>query len=224
MNIKEDLEQYLLKTGAKYGTDEYFALIKNWAEKRELMILAPIMAKIAEHLPKKPLVIAIDGRSCAGKSTLAAILSLIYPARVVHMDDFFLPQALRTKERYGEPGGNVHYERFKEEVLPYLRSGEAFSYRKFNCRLMDYAGEVLIKKAPLIIVEGAYSLHPALGEYYDWAAFLDIEPEAQLKRLIKRNTPEMVQNFQEKWLPLEEKYFTDLAIKQKCLFYFPAFE
>ena len=76
----------------------------------------------------------------------------------------------------------------------------------------------------MIIVEGAYSLHPALGAYYDWAVFLDIEPEAQLKRLIKRNTREMVQNFQEKWLPLEEKYFTDLAIKQKCLFYFPAFE
>ena len=223
MNKKEDLQRYLKDIGQKYGTEEYFSFIKEWLKNNPPSLLL-ILEKIEEKLPQNPFVLAIDGRSCAGKSTLAEILSLIYQAPIVHMDDFFLPQYLRTKERYCQSGGNVHYERFKEEVLPNLRNGKDFSYRKFNCKVMDYDGEILIKKAPLIVVEGVYSLHPSLGEYYDLAIFLDIEPEEQLKRLKRRNTCEMVKIFQEKWIPLEENYFNSLAIRQKCQIYLKAFD
>lgn len=71
-------------------------------------------------------VIAMDGRAAAGKTTLAEELAVTLGGAVVHMDDFFLPGELRTPERLAAPGGNVHAERFAEEVLPYLRRGEAF--------------------------------------------------------------------------------------------------
>lgn len=64
-----------------------------------------------------PIVIAIDGPCAAGKSTLAKKLAEEIDGQVVHMDDFFLPGRLRTPARLREPGGNVHYERFQEEVL-----------------------------------------------------------------------------------------------------------
>lgn len=223
MNKKEELKHFLEIISEKCGTDEYFILIKEWAENNYPSLL-PIMEKIEEYQPKMPLVLAIDGRSCAGKSTTAEILSMIYQASIVHMDDFFLPQNLRTNERYAQAGGNVHYERFKDEVLPYIRSGEDFSYRKFNCQAMDYAGEVLVKKSPLIVVEGAYSLHPYLGDYYDLAIFMDIEPNAQLSRLKKRNTPEMLKKFQEKWILLEENYFNALEIRKNCQITIKAFD
>ena len=70
-------------------------------------------------------VIALDGRAAAGKSTLAAALAETLQAAVIHMDDFFLPPALRTPQRLDRPGGNIHYERFAEEVLPRLRGGQA---------------------------------------------------------------------------------------------------
>ena len=65
----------------------------------------------------KQIVIAIDGNCTAGKTTLAAVLEKEYDCNVFHMDDFFLRPQQRTAERYAEPGGNVDYERFQEEVL-----------------------------------------------------------------------------------------------------------
>ena len=66
-----------------------------------------------------------------------------------------------------------------------------------------------------MLVEGAYSLLPCFGEYYDLAIFMDIEPKEQLARLKHRN-PLLLRDFQEKWIPLEEKYFETLKIREKC--------
>ena len=63
---------------------------------------------------KDKCILAIDGRAAAGKTTLANLLQEYFDGAVIHMDDFFLPLELRTKERYATPGGNVHYERFNE--------------------------------------------------------------------------------------------------------------
>ena len=90
-------------------------------------------------------IIAIDGRCAAGKTTLAARLVKELGGDVIHMDDFFLPPALRTPERRSEPGGNVHYERFLTEVLPNLRSGRPFSYRRFDCSRMTLGEEIPVK-------------------------------------------------------------------------------
>ena len=87
-------------------------------------------------LPTGMRIIAIDGRCAAGKTTLAARLAKELGGDVIHMDDFFLPPALRTQERRSEPGGNVHYERFLTEVIPKLASGQASCY---SCARL-YAG------------------------------------------------------------------------------------
>ena len=63
------------------------------------------------------MVVGIDGMAAAGKTTLAAELADKFCGEVIHMDDFFLPFELRTAERLKEPGGNVHYERFIDEVV-----------------------------------------------------------------------------------------------------------
>ena len=215
MNKAGDLKQYLDSIGKTNSAGEYLKLIKEWAEKKDYPALSVVLEELEKYSAAKPIVVAIDGRSCAGKSTLAEMLSLVYQASIVHMDDFFLPQNLRTPQRYAQAGGNVHYERFIEEVLPHIRSGEAFKYRRFNCRIMDYGEEVLVNKANLMLVEGAYSLLPCFGEYYDLAIFMDIEPKEQLARLKHRN-PLLLRDFQEKWIPLEEKYFETLKIREKC--------
>ena len=103
-------------------------------------------------------IIAIDGRAGSGKSSLADQLVALLPASVIRVDDFFLPPDLRTPDRLAEPGGNFHYEHFRTEVLPCLRQGESFSYRKFDCRTMSYQGEITIPPSSWILVEGAYSL------------------------------------------------------------------
>ena len=165
------------------------------------------------EMPKRPFVIAIDGRAASGKSTLAEQLSKLLCADVIHMDDFFLPPELRSEERLAEPGGNVHYERFCEEVLPYLNFPEVFSYRIFECSRMDYNGDRGIGNTQIRIVEGSYSHHPKFGKYADLFVFSDVDAEEQLRRIRLRNGEEKAQMFAKKWIPMEERYFAAFGIK-----------
>lgn len=157
-------------------------------------------------------VIAIDGRAASGKSTLAMKLSELLGAAVIHVDDFFLPQEMRTEERLAEAGGNVHYERFAEEVLPHLKNQEKFEYSIYDCHEGKITGKRTIPEGNIRIVEGSYSTHPKFGEYADVKIFCDIDPENQIKRIINRNGEEMSHKFQEEWIPLEEAYFKTLNL------------
>ena len=183
--------------------------------RRDMLRVLPVL-EAAAKCEKRPCIIAIDGCAGSGKSTMAALLSTILAGDVVHMDDFFLPPALRTAERLSQPGGNVHYERYAEEVLPQLRYGEAFEYTVFSCRIMDFDGARKIRNSNYVIVEGSYSLHPHFGDYADIPVFSDIEPEEQLSRLRIRNGEAMAKVFKDKWIPMEEMYFEEFDIPNRC--------
>lgn len=181
----------------------------------EYVRLIPILEAIADCKRKhakdaeKPnqVIIAIDGRCASGKSTMAHMLSEITGAGVVHMDDFYLPMELRTKERLAQPGGNVHYERFQEEVLTHLKAGNTFAYRRFDCSRMQLGEYRKVENVSICVVEGAYSCHPVFGEYADVRVFSHVEPTEQLRRIKERDGEAVLSMFKERWIPMEEKYF-----------------
>lgn len=178
--------------------------------------MLPILQKLAQtKVTAGPTVIAIDGRAASGKSTVAKLLEDILGADVIHMDDFFLPPALRCEDRLREVGGNVHYERFAEEVLPHLKRTDAFTYRIFDCGIMDYNGKKEIGGSDYIIVEGSYSCHPSFGNYADITVFSDVSADEQMRRVIKRNGTELAEMFRTRWIPMEEKYFETFTISAK---------
>lgn len=173
--------------------------------------LLPILEELTK-LPQDEIhTIAIDGRCASGKTTMANMLAKVLEAGVVHMDDFFLPMELRTEERFKSPGGNVHYERVAKEVLPSLYTEEGFSYQRFDCSKMTLGNYVTVKGAKYYIVEGAYSCHPALGGYMSIKVFSDVEREEQIERIRRRDGEEYLKAFLNKWIPLEEEYFTSLG-------------
>ena len=174
-----------------------------------------ILQKLKE-INKDIVVIALDGKSASGKTTLADKMGKLMGAGVIHMDDFFLPSHLRTKERLGAPGGNVHYERFKEEILPNLKSGKDFFYHRFDCSKMQLGDKRLVQGSHCYIVEGAYSCHPIFRDYMDIRIFSRIDSKTQLERIRKRNGKEALNNFIEKWIPLEERYFQAYQIYEKA--------
>ena len=154
----------------------------------------------------RQIVIAIDGNCTAGKTTLAAVLEKEYDCNVFHMDDFFLRSEQRTAQRYAQPGGNVDYERFREEVLTPLKKGSAFSYRPFSCKTFSLGEAVEVVPKTLNIVEGTYCLHPYFGDVYDLKLFLSIGSELQRDRIYQR--PQHVQGrFFTDWIPMEKLYF-----------------
>lgn len=175
-----------------------------------------IRDKIQELLKEKSrILVAIDGRSAAGKTTLAEQLEEELGCTVIHMDDFFLRPEQRTAQRLEEPGGNVDYERFLEEVLLPLREGKTFSYAPFNCHTQGFKSSVQVEPERITVVEGSYSCHPAMRDYYDLRIFLSLDPEEQARRILLRN-PDRAGMFLERWIPLEEKYFTHCNTQECC--------
>ncbi|WP_160690403.1 uridine kinase [Clostridium sp. C2-6-12] len=174
--------------------------------------------KIIECLykEKKELLIAIDGRCGGGKSTLGKIIQESFNCNIFHMDDFFLPLEMRTTERLTEAGGNVHYERFKEEVLIPLKNQEQVIYKRYLCKNWAFDQPIKFERKSLNIVEGSYSLHPTLRGYYDYKIFIDVAENVQHERILKRNGKEKFQDFLNKWIPMEEYYFKELSIKSHC--------
>ncbi len=175
--------------------------------------------------------VVIDGRAASGKTTAAELIAGYFSGAylhefpdarsfttdIIHADDFFLPPSLRTPERLNEVGGNLHRERFYDEIIANLDSSDGFSYRVFDCSKMDYAPEPRkVKPCRLLVFEGAYSLHPDFGDYYDLAVFSDISPNEQSRRILSRNGERMHKRFEQEWIPMEEKYFDGFDIRQKC--------
>lgn len=174
----------------------------------------PLFAKIDGLLDKGNAIIAIEGGSASGKTTLSGILKDVYDCNVFHTDDFFLRPAQRTPERLAEIGGNLDRERFYDEIVVPLRSGEAVCFRPFDCGTQALGEQITATAKKLTVVEGVYSAHPAFGKYFDLLVFLDIDPEYQKQRIIERNAPRFAERFFNEWIPLENAYFSGTDIKK----------
>lgn len=178
-------------------------------------IIEAVKGKI-EKLNTDRCIIAIDGRCASGKSTLAEELKNTVDCSVIHMDDFFLQPKQRTKERLSEAGGNIDYERFLEEVIAPIKRNVGFSYRPFDCHSLSFKEAINVDIKKVIIIEGAYACHPKFEDICDLKIFLDVDRAEQLKRIEQRNGKDRLSAFQNQWIPLEEKYFCEFNIKEKC--------
>lgn len=156
------------------------------------------------------LTVAIDGRCGSGKTTLGNRLSAHYGCTLLHMDDFYLRAEQRTAERLATPGGNVDHERFIEEVLIPLTERRDFLLRPFDHSTFQPGDGRLIHPTPLVIIEGSYSCNKHLRNFYDLRIFLTTGLETQLERITQRSSKEKAQEFVERWIPLEERYFSTL--------------
>lgn len=189
-----------------------YRVVPEWAQEAWPMIRAVDQLLAAG----KRVIAAIDGMSGSGKSTLAMHLQSLFGGNVFHMDDFFLPFQRKTPERLAQPGGNVDYERFRQEVLDPLERGEAFAYHPFQCWNGALGEPVQVEKASFNLVEGCYSLHPLMNGAYDYRAFLSLDPQEQSRRIMERNGPKMHQRFVTEWIPMENHYFEHYRIRESC--------
>lgn len=161
--------------------------------------------------------VAIDGRCASGKTTLAAYLQTTLNATVFHMDDFFLRPAQRTPERLAIPGENIDHERFLTEVLQPLVSGRSVTYRPYDCGSGTLGEPVSVVESPsLTVIEGSYSCHPDLRDFYHLRLFVTVDRREQLARICHRNGAEKAAVFRERWIPLEEAYFQSCGVEDIC--------
>lgn len=177
-----------------------------------------VIQKIEELLQTQNRVfIVADGMCASGKSTFAECMHLVFGATVLHADDFFLQPHQRTKERLAEPGGNIDYERLSE-VVQNIALGGAFAYQAYDCQTQSMQPEQTILPSVLVVLEGAYALHPKIAAKADIYVFFKQDEAKQMERIIGRNGPQMAQRFKSEWIPMENRYFSHFDISQKCNF------
>lgn len=169
------------------------------------------IVKLLEN--KNNIVIAIDGQSGSGKSTLGQKLADYFNGLLIHMDDYFLAPAMKTNARLSQSGGNVHHERLKEELFKNL-SNATFNLRKFNCMTNILEDSIVCSNNKVIIVEGVYSFHRNLRDFYDLKILLTIPTDVQLNRIKERSGEFMLNRFIKEWIPLENHYFKEENIEK----------
>ena len=105
--------------------------------RRDFARALPLFARIDRLAAERSRVlVAIEGGSASGKTTLGELLQNVYGCPVFHMDDFFLRPEQRTEERFSEPGGNV--DRVVNALIASQRAGIALDFEK-ACAI-DLAG------------------------------------------------------------------------------------
>ncbi len=178
--------------------------------------LSSLIEKITLLATEKPcFLVALDGRCAAGKTTLAGELSAALDGFSIHMDDFFLPFELRTPERMEEVAGNMDLARFLNEVLLPLSNGETVIYKPYSCHVRSFTDSFTLPRKRIYIIEGSYSLHPILREFYDLSVFVSTDSATQLKRIEARK-PEALSAFVSRWIPYEERYFAACGVEEHC--------
>lgn len=174
---------------------------------RQCAALLPALIAAAKLMHLDKALICIDGPCGSGKTTLAGLLGSIIDAALVPMDDFFLPHPAKTPERLAQPGGNADWERVVAEFLEPWQRGDAVSYRPYDCHSGDYAEPVSVPCKQYTILEGSYSLMPAIARHAALKLFLQIEEPIQHQRILARNGEKMLNMFIQRWIPLEKAYF-----------------
>lgn len=131
-------------------------------------VVARIKSLVSGH--SRPIVVALDGRSGTGKSTLAKRIAASVGGIYVETDDFWAGgpndewDARSSKEKSELA---IDWKRLREEVLKPLLIGREASWRPFDFKEGFGLAERVITKGPsrVVVLDGAYSSRPELGDF-----------------------------------------------------------
>jgi para-aminobenzoate synthetase len=165
-------------------------------------------------------VIALDGGSGAGKSTIAASLADGLDAVIVPQDDFYaanVPDRDWAARSPAECARDViDWRRLRHDALEPLREG-----RSARWQLIDFAAgarsdgtfamsDRFAERAPsrTIVLDGAYSASPAIADLVDLTVLVDVPIDERHRRLDAREAADFLRAWHARWDPVERYYFT----------------
>ena len=70
------------------------------------------------------------------------------------------------------------------------------------------------------IIEGSYCCQESLFDFYDVHIFVDVNKNVQQQRLCEREGEAKLKGFNDRWIPMEERYFATTELKYKCEIYY----
>lgn len=159
-----------------------------------------------------PLLVAIDGHSAAGKSTLAAEVASQIEAAVIDGDDFYAGGTAALWDGMS-PAEKAHHcidWRRQRPLLEMLKAGETVSWHPYDWDVHD--GRLaprprVCAPAPVIILEGVYSARPELADLMDLRVLYEAPPALRRQRWKAREGEGYFDDWTRRWSDAEDWYF-----------------
>ena len=177
-----------------------------------------IQRTLATHA--RPVVVALDGGSGAGKTTLGRLVQERTGAALIHLDDFYTTTVPEHRWRECSVQERLRdvfdWERVCREALEPLRAGRPARWQAFNFvggltangtyALQQAATEMA--PAPVIVLEGTYSAAPPLASMVDLAVLIQVSPVERNRRTALRDPASFLDPWHAIWDEVEAYYFS----------------
>lgn len=141
-------------------------------------------------------VVAVDGRSGAGKTTLADRLSSVLSCPVIHMDDIYP----------GWDGLTEAVDTLADDVLQPIAENRPAQHRLWNWNTGEYDGWADVPAESLMIVEGCGSGSRACAPYLSLIVWVEAPRELRKARGIARDG-ETFRPYWDRWAEQEDSLF-----------------
>jgi uridine kinase len=175
---------------------------------------------------ERPVVVAIDGGSGAGKSSLAAMIQNQLDAALIPLDDFFSAHIPDQHWETFSPGERLDHvfdwQRLRRQVIEPLLRGETAHWQAFDFLAAlrpdgTYPLQDEFKQQEpdaVILIEGAYSASPPLADLVDLTLLIDVPLEVRHARLAAREEHDFLTHWHTLWDPVEALYFNQVRPKE----------
>lgn len=155
------------------------------------------VAALARAADRAAAVIAIDGRSGAGKTSLAgAVAAELADATIVHLDDLYP----------GWDGLAATPPLLVAQILEAIRRGEPAAFRRFDWVRGTFAESVTVPRTAFLIVEGAGSSVGMARRYGDVRVWLEADPAVRKRRGLDRDGDTYAPHWR-RWADQEDAVF-----------------
>jgi uridine kinase len=171
-----------------------------------------------ERKEGRPFLIAIDGHSAAGKSTLANyVAKLLATTAIVHTDDFYRPMNEEKRFELNPQEGYEYYydwQRLKQDVLQPLSTMQAAEFRTYDWQNNRLNGWKRMEPTNFIIVEGCYSARLEFGPFFNVIVFVETPLRERQRRQTERN--DAMQAWLDRWEASERFYIEMTNLQERA--------
>jgi len=179
-------------------------------------LISEVEQRIATAM--RPFVVAVDGHSAAGKSTVSqAIVAALPQAALLCTDDFY--RVMDAQERFALSaiaGYHAYYDwqRMRREALHPLKLGEAAQFKVYDWQRNQLGEWRRIAPAPAIVVEGCFSARPEFDAFVDFVVFVEADPDTRRKRQSER--ADASPTWLARWEAAEEYYISTTQLRHRA--------